>query len=85
MLMTTEQDEFVFKTAVETAASLARNGEGEQEAVRAATAVVAAAIAAQRNIDALNVDAAPVAKVAGTGIVEIFDETLPVGTLLRRA
>lgn len=54
MLLNIDQEELVFKTAVETAASVACNGCDPREVVAAAEAVVAAAIAAQKKLDAEN-------------------------------
>jgi hypothetical protein len=54
MLLNIEQEEFVFKSAVEAAADLARDGSSPGLVVGAAEAVVAAAIAAQKKLDAEN-------------------------------
>jgi hypothetical protein len=54
MLLNIDQEDFVFRTAVEAAASLARDGNDPREVVAASEAVVAAAIAAQKKLDAEN-------------------------------
>lgn len=50
-MFTLERDEEVFKSALQAAADMARNGADKRDVVEAAEAVVAAAKAAQKKLD----------------------------------